>query len=114
MKHLRRTGVSAGVGLIATLLSIVFYRQGGELLAIPGILIEGWIDLAFYLRARSDEFPHILDWQYCTFGFYFLTSYGLSWAVTGIMAERQREHRGAKSNKSLDASRDSVFRMKLL
>ena len=36
---------SLSCGVLIAALSVVFYSWGGEILAVPGILIEGWINL---------------------------------------------------------------------
>jgi hypothetical protein len=42
--------------VLITCFSVVFYTRGGELLAIPGIILEGWLNLLIILV--SDD-PYI-------------------------------------------------------
>ena len=36
---------SLSCGVLIAAISVVFYSWGGEILAVPGILLEGWINL---------------------------------------------------------------------
>ncbi len=42
--------------VVITSLSVVFYSRGGEFLAIPGIILEGWVNILIILV--SDD-PYI-------------------------------------------------------
>ena len=74
---------------MTTALASLFYRQGGELLAVPGIFCALFIDSVASLLAAKDEFPQLLSWHYYDVLFYSALLYGLSWAYTGLREERQ-------------------------
>ena len=86
MKHMNLLGSRWA---LVTLVSYFFYRQGGEVVALPGLFIAGLIDSIAYLFADPEEFPQILAWPYCAFAFYSISFYGASWAYTGLKQERQ-------------------------
>ena len=90
-RPLSRIAYSALAGLLVTILSSFLYRQGGEILAVPGVIIAGVIySIAYYGFAGPVEFPQILAWPYYSFIFYSLIFYGASWAYTGLSRQRQR------------------------
>jgi hypothetical protein len=63
-------------GVLIAALSVIFYSSGGEILAVPGILIEGWINLII-LSASDDPYLSLrktwpLFEALCYFVFFFL------------------------------------------
>jgi len=49
MRFLKDMGYAVGGAVLITTLSIVFIAHGGDLLAIPGIVLEGWANLLIIL-----------------------------------------------------------------
>ena len=89
VRQLRLVSISLLAGSIITALAHVLYAQGGELVAVPGILISGWIDLVAYLMSRQpDDFPQILSWQFCSVAFYSAAVYLMLLAVIALRSER--------------------------
>jgi hypothetical protein len=89
IKQIKRIGIAMAAAAIITALAQLFYTQGGEIVAVPGILISGWIDLIAYEMSNPNEFSGVLSWQLCSAGFYFVVVYGLLLARSALMAERQ-------------------------
>ena len=90
-RPLSRIAYSALAGLLVTILSFFLYRQGEDVLAVPGVIIAGVIySIAYYGFAGPVEFHQILAWPYYSFIFYSLIFYGAWWAYTGLSRERQR------------------------
>ena len=89
LKYMNRITLSAMGGLLVTLVSFFFNRQGVEILALPGLIIVGLINSVAYLFADREEFPQVLAWPYCAFAFYSLFFYAASWTYTGLKQERQ-------------------------
>jgi hypothetical protein len=56
MRFWKDVGVSSVGAIAITCLSVLFSKQGGDLLAIPGIILEGWVNIVILLV--SDD-PYI-------------------------------------------------------
>lgn len=53
---------SLSVGILIAAISVVFYSWGGELLAVPGILIEAWINLIIISVSEDPYFSLRKTW----------------------------------------------------
>lgn len=87
--QLKRIAIAISTAALITALAHLFYSQGGEIVALPGLVISGWIDVCAFMMSGPDEFPRILSWQSCSVGFYSVVIYGLLLARSAFMAERK-------------------------
>ena len=71
MPSLKDLGCSIGGAIVISSFSIIFYPHGGDLLAIPGILIEGWVNLLIILV--SDDPYTRLDGAWVVFNVLFFS-----------------------------------------
>ena len=94
--QLKRIAIAMAAAAIITVLAHLFYSQGGEIVAVPGLLISGWIDLIAYEMRGPDEFPRILSWQSCSIGFYSVVIYGLLLAKNALLVERKSGFQSAR------------------
>jgi hypothetical protein len=67
---------SLSCGVLIAALSVMFYSWGGEILAVPGILIEGWINLIIVSASDDPYFSLRKTWPLfeglCYFVFFFI------------------------------------------
>lgn len=71
MRFLKDLSYAVGGAVVITSFSMVFYAHGGELLAIPGILLEGWANLLIILV--SDDPYTRLDRAWAVFNVFFFS-----------------------------------------
>jgi hypothetical protein len=87
--HANRISNCLAGGTAITALASLFYVAGGELFAVPGMIVEGWINLVAWTQAPPDEFPQVLSWHYYSVVFYAVILYAVSWAYTLLREERE-------------------------
>src|SRR4030095_2193312 len=86
MSHLKRVGYCLSIALVVTAFASLFYREGGELLAVPGLIVSGFL---FAFGTSGDDFGPVIPWQFPSVFFYAIVFYGISWAYTGLRQERE-------------------------
>jgi len=62
MRFWKDLSYSFSGAVVITCLSVVFYTRGGELLAIPGIILEGWLNLFIILVSDNPYFSLNRAW----------------------------------------------------
>ena len=60
MSRWKRINYSLGLAILLTALAWLFSPGPGEFLAVPGILIEGWVNLLILMVSR-EEYPFQFD-----------------------------------------------------
>jgi hypothetical protein len=98
MRQLKRIAGSVVGGATITVVAQLLYAQGGEIVAVPGIIISGWIDLIAYIKSGPDEFPHVLSWQFCSIVFYSVVIYGVLLVRRALRSERQQSIQSVPEN----------------
>jgi len=74
---------------VISALSVLFYRIGGEIAAVPGILLEGFVNVVI-VEITNDTFAGFVHrWMYFNVIFYTAVIYFVSLAVSAIKSERQ-------------------------
>jgi len=95
--HLARLSYCLSGGVAITALASLFYQEGGEILAVPGIIIAAWVDILVLLTsATNEDYQQVVSWQYPSVLFFSVVLYGLSWAYTGLREERESTIRGQR------------------
>ena len=89
ISHLKRIGYCLSIALVVTALASLFYDDGGELLASPGMVISGLMTVVGFEFKLGGEFGPLIPWQPGSVVFYSILFYGISWAYTGIREERE-------------------------
>ncbi len=67
------------MAVLLTTLAYCFVPGVGEFVAIPGMLLEGWIDLTLLLMSSGDDMPQIGNWVVLSALFYTVAIYPALW-----------------------------------
>jgi hypothetical protein len=97
ISHLKRIGYCLSIALVVTALASLFYAEGGELLASPGMFITVFPTVIGFLLTTGDDFPPLIPWQPGSVVFYSIVFYGISWAYTGLREERAEDKSDVRS-----------------
>lgn len=89
MSHLKRVSYCLCVAVVVTALASLFYAEGGELLASPGMFVSSFLTLVSFIFTTGDYFPPLIPWQPGSVVFYAILFHGISWAYTGLREERE-------------------------
>lgn len=73
----KRLCLSLFLALFVVLWSVMFKRIGGELLSLPGIVFEGWVNVLIILVTDNPYTGFFNRWMYFNFVFYFCLFYFL-------------------------------------
>ncbi|HEX6184342.1 MAG TPA: hypothetical protein VFZ44_10720 [Pyrinomonadaceae bacterium] len=87
MSRRRRFHYSASLAMIVTALAVFFYKQGGEVLLVPGMMLEGILELALtLLLTTGDDFYFLPRGSHVVLNavFYFHVFYMLSCCRTDL------------------------------
>lgn len=73
-------------------MTVLFYREGGELLVVPGLLAEIYLNDFFILVNKDDVWYSAPAGTYAVFNViaYFLLFYVISWVYTVIKVSFKR------------------------
>jgi len=75
--------------VVVTAFASLFYDQGGELLAVPGMFISAVLIVVEFPFTTGDNFPPLIPWQFGSVAFYAILFYGISWPYTRLREERE-------------------------
>jgi len=89
MAHLKRLSHCFCIALVVTALASLFYIEGGELLAVPAMVISGFLTVVGFEFKLGGDFGPDIPWQIASVLFYAGVFYGISWAYTGLREERE-------------------------
>lgn len=95
MSFLKRLSYSLSGAIVISALSFFSYPIGGELAAVPGIIMEGLVNVAI-VEITNDTFAGFVNrWMYFNIVFYTSVIYLVSFAVHAIRKERKRAKDGS-------------------
>lgn len=90
MNHWRRFSYAISVAALLTALARSFDTGVCEFLAVPGIIVEGWVNLLVLIMSK-EEYPFQFDnWLGFSLLFYTVSCYSALWlytAIKGVKAE---------------------------
>ena len=90
MNHWRRFSYAISIAVLLTALARLFDPGVGEFLAVPGIIVEGWVNLLILIMS-NEEYPfQFYNWLGFSLLFYTVSSYLALWlytAIKGVKAE---------------------------
>jgi hypothetical protein len=85
----KRFSYSASLAIILSALSVVFYHLGGEFIANPGMILEGWANLLVLLLTNDPYGGFSNRWMYFNIPIYTVVIYSVSLAVSAMKNERK-------------------------
>ena len=89
MSFWKRLSYSVSLAIVLSALAVVFYKRGGEFVAIPGMILEGWTDLLILL-VTNDAYLGFADrWMYFNIPIYTVAIYLASLAVSAMRNEKK-------------------------
>lgn len=90
MTHWRRLSYAGSTAVLLTTLVYCFFPGVGEFVAIPGIILAGWLDLILLLMSSGDDMPQIGNWVILNVLFYTIVIYMALWfyAIVRVLAGR--------------------------
>lgn len=89
MSSIRRLTYSITLSIVISAHSSLFYSQGGEFVAVPGIVLEGFFNVVIVEVTRDTFAGFVIRWMYFNFLFYTASIYLLSWVVQSVFNERR-------------------------
>jgi hypothetical protein len=89
MSHLKRVSYCFCIAVVVTALASLFYAKGGELLAVPGMIISGFLTVVGFEFKLGGDFGPDIPWQFASVFLYAIVFYGISWVYTGLREERE-------------------------
>ena len=93
MSYFKRLTYSITLSIIVTALSSLFYSAGGEVAAVPGIILEGLINVVI-VEITNDAFGGFVNrWIYFSILFYTAILYFVSLTVHSMRNERKEANR---------------------
>ena len=89
MKPWRRLSYSVSLAIAISALAAVFYRIGGEIVALPGLILEGLVNVVI-VEVTNDTFAGFVNrWIYFNIIFYTAVNYFVSLAICAITNDRK-------------------------
>lgn len=79
MSHWRRLSYAGSTAVLLTALAYCFVPGVGEFVAMPGMLLEMWLDLALLLMSSGDDMPQVGNWVVLNALFYTVAIYLALW-----------------------------------
>ena len=89
MSFLRRLSYSLSFAIVISALSVLFYRIGGALAALPGMLLEGLVNVVIVEVTRDTFAGFVHRWMYFNVIFYTAAVYFVSLAASAIRNEKE-------------------------
>jgi hypothetical protein len=90
MTHWRRLSYAGSMAVLLTTLAYCFFPGVGELVAIPGVILAGWIDLILLLVSSGDDMPQVGNWVILSVLFYTVVIYLALWFYATVRGRAGR------------------------
>ena len=85
----KRLSYSVSLAIILSALAVVFYKLGGEFVANPGMILEGWTNLLILLVTNDTYGGFSNRWMYFNIPIYTVAVYLASLAVRAMRHEKK-------------------------
>ena len=94
MSSIRRLTYSITLSIVISAHSSLFYSQGGEFVAVPGIVLEGFFNVVIVEVTRDTFAGFVIRWMYFNFLFYTASIIFCPGFYNRYSTNEETQHRG--------------------